>query len=128
MFVSDKIFTNQEIYTYATKLVEVFKNKEQVLPLKLNYWLHRNMKTMSLLAEEIEYQHYEIINRYMKYDEEAERGYFETEDDEAAATNKIQEVLQLERKVQIFMLSIDDLDPNFELSIELMEALMFMFY
>jgi hypothetical protein len=46
--------TNSEIYSYANKLIEVFQDKTQKLPIKINFYLQKNKNILIALAKEIE--------------------------------------------------------------------------
>jgi hypothetical protein len=42
--------TNNEIYTYANNLTEAFNDKEQKLPIKINFYLQKNKNCLIELA------------------------------------------------------------------------------
>lgn len=56
--------TNNEIYTTANQLVAVFNDDTQRLPIKINFYLQKNKKTLVALAQDIEAARMEIAKSY----------------------------------------------------------------
>ena len=117
--------TNNEIYTLASRLNEMFQDANQRLPIKLNFFLQKNKKTLLTLAQEIEESRAEILRNYGTVDEET--GNVHIADDKIAAANKeIIDLLSLEQEVDIRTVKFEDLPEDISLTTGQMEALMFM--
>lgn len=117
--------TNNEIYTLASRLNEMFQDANQRLPIKLNFFLQKNKKTLLTLAQEIEESRAEILRNYGTVNEE--NGNVHIEDDKIAAANKeIIDLLSLEQEVDIRTVKFEDLPEGISFTTGQMEALMFM--
>ena len=117
--------TNNEIYTLASRLNEMFQDANQRLPIKLNFFLQKNKKTLLILAQEIEESRAEILRNYGTVDEET--GNVHIADDKIAAANKeIIDLLSLEQEVDIRTVKFEDLPEDISFTTGQMEALMFM--
>ena len=116
--------TNYEIYNYARQINNAFTEKNQYLPAKINFFIQKNARTLTVLAEEIEknrisiVQHYGILNQ--------ETGNFQIPEDKMTeASQELEDLFLLEQEVSISMVSIDKFG-DIDLSIEQMSAIMFM--
>jgi len=63
--------TNNEIYNYANALISTFQDREQRLPIKLNFFIQKNKTTLINLAQEIEKSRLEIAQAYGTLDVES---------------------------------------------------------
>lgn len=118
------VLTNDEIYFYANQLMEVFSDKEQKLPIKINFYLQKNKKVLLELAQNIEQSRIDIIK---SYGQETEDGQYSIAADKVEIVNsELADLLSLTQEVQIYKINVDALDDNLILSLEQMEALMFM--
>lgn len=117
--------TNNNIYNYTTNLLTEFNTPSQQLPIKINFYLQKNIQTLRPLAQEIEQARQEIIRQYgiLQPDNET---YKIPEDKILTAQKELVDLLNLEQEVQIYTVKIDDLDKDLMLSMGQMEALMFM--
>lgn len=117
--------TNNEIYNYATKLQEVFTDGEQKFPVKVNFYLQKNKKTLLELAQDIEANRMMIAQSYGELNEE--EGQFVVPPEKIQeATQELNDLFNLEQEVQIYTIDIDNFDDNLMLTTAQMEALMFM--
>ena len=117
--------TNNEIYTKAQELMTVFNDKEQKLPIKLNFYLQKNKNTLISLAQDIEQARISIIQTYGTPNEDGET-YTIPEDKIAEASNELKDLFELEQEVNIYTVNIDVLNEDLILTTAQMEALMFM--
>ena len=118
------VLTNDEIYFYANKLMEVFSDKDQKLPIKINFYLQKNKKVLLELAQNIEQSRIDIIK---SYGQEVEDGQYSVAADKIEiVNNELSDLLSLTQEVQIYKVNIDTLDGNLMLTTDQMEALMFM--
>ena len=119
------ILTNNDIYTYANQLAEAFDDKEQKLPIKINFYLQKNKSILMAIAREIEKTRMEIAQSYGVFNEEVQQFIVPPE--------KIQEVSQelndlfdLEQDVNIYMIKAESLNNDYDMTTAQMEAIMFM--
>lgn len=117
--------TNNNIYNYATNLLTEFNTPSQQLPIKINFYLQKNIQTLRPLAQEIEQARQEIIRQYGILQPDSET-YKIPEDKISIVQKELVDLLNLEQEVQIYTVKIDDLDKDLMLSMGQMEALMFM--
>lgn len=117
--------TNNEIYTLASRLNEMFQDANQRLPIKLNFFLQKNKKTLLTLAQEIEESRAEILRNYGTVDEET-RNVHIADDKIATANKEIIDLLSLEQEVDVRTVKFEDLPEDISLTTGQMEALMFM--
>lgn len=117
--------TNNEIYSYAIKLAEVFADGDQKLPIKINFYLQKNKKTLMDLAQEIETNRLTIVQTYGKLNNESGQ-YIVPEENIAAATAELNDLFILEQDVPINMIKSDSLTDELMMTTSQMEAIMFM--
>jgi hypothetical protein len=118
-------FTNNEIYNLATRLNEMFQDTNQRLPIKLNFFLQKNKKTLLEFAQEIEESRMDILRTYGEIDEES--GNLRIPEDKVAAANKeIIDLLSLEQEVAIKTVKFEDIPEDISLTTGQMEAIIFM--
>ena len=119
------ILTNNQIYTYALGLEQMFLEEEQKLPIKINFYLQKNKNILFELAKDIELARTNIAQRYGEIDEDTSY-YRVLPENLEIATKELQELLGLEQEVNIYQVSIEDFPSDLILTTEQMEVLMFM--
>lgn len=119
------LMKNSEIYNYAQALVETFQDNNQRLPVKINFYLQKNKKTLLSLSQDIEQSRMEIAQNYGILNEEG-TAYTIPEENIAAVNNEIQDLLNIEQEVPIYQVSIDSFNDDLTLTTAQMEAIMFM--
>lgn len=117
--------TNEQIYTYASGLIEAFNDVNQRLPIKINFYLQKNKNLLIELAQDIEKTRLEIAQHYGVLDEENDRYDIKPEDTEIVA-KEINDLLSIEQDVNIYTINIDKIEEDLMLTTAQMEALMFM--
>lgn len=117
--------TNNRIYQYAIALNEVFVDNTQRLPMKVNFYLQKNKKTLMDLAQDIESSRMEIINTYGEISEDGTQ-YIIPKEKVELAQKELEDLLNLEQEVQIYKINIDNLPDDIILTTGQMEAIMFM--
>ena len=116
--------TNRDIYDYAQLLINAFQKSEIKLPIKINFYLQKNKKTLCSLAQEIEEQRKVIIREYGVMNSEKETIEVPLEKI-SEASQKMNELFNLTQDVNIYKVKLDDFN-NIELTQQEMEALLFM--
>lgn len=119
------ILTNGQIYDYTSELMREFYDDSLKLPIKMNFYLQKNKKTLFDLAQEIEKSRIEIANAYGELDEETQQ-YQVPADKVEAASKDLNELFSIEQDVNIYKINIDSLSDDFVLTTAQMEAIMFM--
>ena len=117
--------TNNEIYGYAIALNEAFTDNTQRLPMKVNFYLQKNKKTLMDLGQDIESSRMEIISTYGEISEDGAQYNIPQEKIELAQ-KELEDLLNLEQEVQIYKINIDNLPDDIILTTGQMEAMMFM--
>jgi hypothetical protein len=120
------LLTNNKIYTYANNMLAEFSESADLkLPVKINFYLQKNLQTLKALAIEIEESRLNIIKEYGEINEDGASYFIPSENVEKAQT-ELNDLFSLEQEVQIYTIDIDKFDDNTVLSMSQMEALMFM--
>ena len=116
--------TNNEIYEYAIVLSNAFADNTR-LPMKINFYLQKNKKTLIELARDIEESRTEIIRNYGEPIGDGAQ-YTIAKDNIEVAQKELEDLLLLEQDVNICMISADSLTDDVSLTTSQMEAIMFM--
>lgn len=116
--------TNNLIYTYTNELLTYYgADCEIKFPIRVNFFLQKNIKKLTELAQDIEASRLEIAKQFGETNEEG--GYVVAPDKIEEASKELNDLFSLEQDVDIHIFKIDDFS-NIELSIPQMNALMFM--
>ena len=118
--------TNKQIYDYILNLNQAFNNNQQKLPIKLNFYLQKNKNLLLDLSNEIEKMRMEIIQTYGKPDLENTNTYIIPKEDIETAQKELDELLKIEQEVNIYKMKFEEIPNNIDLTIEQMEAILFM--
>ena len=121
--VKIKMMKNSEIYSLGNALLE-YMQEELALPVKIKFYLQKNMNKVISLAREIEQSRTEILNKYGTLNEDGTSYHFE-DDKIAEAQKELNDLFELEQEVKVNMLELDWFD-SVELSNEQVNAIMFM--
>ena len=106
--------TNLQIYNYAVALNEVFNDENQKLPIKINFYLQKNKNTLLNLGQDIEQNRMNIAREYGQLSEDGEH-YIIPADKLEMAQKEISDLFALEQDVNIYTISIDNLDDNLKM-------------
>lgn len=117
--------TNNEIYTYALALNEAFSDNAQKFPMKVNFYLQKNKKTLTALGQDIEEARLEIIRSYGVITEDGET-YTIPKETVEKAQQELVDLLGLEQEVEIYKIKADSLPDDISLTMSQMDAIMFM--
>jgi hypothetical protein len=95
------------------------------LPIKLNFAIQKNKKTLFELAQDIEKTRIEIASSHGALNEET--GQYEIRPEELEnAQKELIELLEIEQEVSIYTITADSLSNDFVLTTSQIEAIMFM--
>lgn len=101
-----KNMTNNEIYAIALALMENVVNLNLTLPVKVNFYLQKNITSLLAIAEDIEKSRTEILEKYGTKDEETNNYNFEDGKLEQA-NQELLDLFELEQEVPIYEISLD---------------------
>lgn len=116
--------TNQQIYQYASNLLEAFNNTKLYIPAKANFFIQKNQSILVAAAQEIEQARFKIAQHYGELTETS-GSYTIPEDKLEIANKELQELFAIEQELDIKTFSIDDLG-NAEFTAQQMQAILFM--
>lgn len=105
--------TNLEIYTTAQALMENITT-DMNLPVKVGFYIQKNMKKMTELAQEIEKSRMEIFDKYGEKDEKNNQYKFDKSVQEQVQ-KELNDLFDLTQDVKTNMLELDwfdDIDLN----------------
>lgn len=100
--------TNLEIYTTAQALMENITTDIN-LPVKVGFYIQKNMKKMTELAQEIEKSRIEIFDKYGEKDEENNQYKFDKSVQEQVQ-KELNDLFDLTQDVKTNMLELDWFD------------------
>lgn len=116
--------TNNEIYNYANAIATEFGNDQVKFPIKVNFYLQKNMQELVTLAQEIEKERIKIASDYGTLNEETQQ-YEIPNENITIASNKLEELFKLTQEVKIYKVKLDAFG-DMELTANQMQALLFM--
>ena len=117
--------TNNEIYSHANQLLGAFQDSTQKLPIKINFYLQKNKTTLIEMAQEIEKTRMEIAQSYGELNAESNQFIIPPEK-MVEASKELNDLFNLEQDVNIYMINIDSLSDDYDMTTAQMEAIMFM--
>lgn len=121
-----KTMTNMEIFNTATMLMEAFQREEEtVFPVKVNFFLQKNMNTLVEMAKDIEKTRAEIIQKYGKPSEDDDTQYIVPNDQVEAASKELEDLFNLEQEVVVNTLKIEWFD-NISMNAKQVAAISYM--
>lgn len=92
--VKTKMMKNSEIYSLGNALLE-YMQEELALPVKIKFYLQKNMNKVISLAREIEQSRTEILNKYGTLSEDGTSYHFD-DDKIAEAQKELNDLFELE--------------------------------
>ena len=121
-----KMMTNNEIYTYATNLLEAFENIDELkMPVKVHFYFQKNMNSIVAMAQDIEKSRNEVLQKYGTIDGETHNYTFANEDIDKVNSD-ITDLFSLEQEVKIHVIPMEWVE-NMELTAKQVAAFSFMF-
>ena len=114
---------NQSIYDYASGL-KAFSNCDIKLPVKINFFLQKNIRSLQAAAAEIEQTKMSIAAEYGEVNEER-TGYYIPPENMEVVSKELNDLFTIEQELNIHIFKLDDFD-GLELTYQQMSAIMFM--
>ena len=122
-----KMYSNLQIYNMATALIGAFQSNGENTnyPVKVNFYLQKNMNSVIEIAKDIEAKRVEIIKKYGNPSEEDPEAYIIPDENIEVASKEVNDLLELEQEVAINMIKLDWLD-GIDMSAAQVAAMSFM--
>lgn len=117
--------TNITIYNLAKTLIEVFQDSNQYLPIKLNFFIQRNKKTLLDSAQGIDEARIAILQHYGTHNPQTNE-YTIPPESLDIVNKELEDLFCLEQEINIQMVKIEDIPDDISLTTGQMEAIMFM--
>ena len=114
---------NSQIFEYAQNL-GVFANCEIKLPIKINFFLQKNIRTITTAAQEIDFARIEIAKNFGVLDLET-NSYAFPQEKLTEVSQELTDLFSIEQDLPITMLKLDNF-ADVELTYQQMSAIMFM--
>lgn len=118
-------YTNKEIYQFALNIREfLVSDKELTLPIKVNFYLLKNIKILQQLTEDIEEMRLQIAQNFGVLNEET--GDYQVPPEKMQEAEKLlDELFETTQKAEFHMIQYEDLEGA-QLTLPQTQALMFM--
>lgn len=114
---------NQKIYEYSQQLT-VFSNSDIKLPVRINFFLQKNIRTIMSAATEIEQTKMSIAAEY-GVPNSTQTGYDIPVENIQIVNQELTDLFNLEQELPIHIFKLDDFE-GLEFTYQQMSALMFM--
>lgn len=117
------ILNNNDIKNYAKQL-QVFNDCSIKMPVKINFFLQKNIRTITAAAAEIEAAKMAIAAQYGEINE-TRTGYNILVEYYDVVNKELEDLFAIEQDLNIHIFKLDDFD-GLELTCQQMSAIMFM--
>ena len=114
--------TNQQIYDAATKLASFYIDGK--LPVRINFFLQKNIQTLAAAGKEIEDARIKIAQDYGELNEEG-TSFIVPPENMAVAQQELNDLFNLEQDINIHIFKLSDFN-NIELTYQQLASIMFM--
>lgn len=118
-----KTYKHKDIYQFALNLVDTFNDNTLYLPAAVNFSIQKNKMLCTDIATEIENSRLDILQHYAS--EQNETGYVVAPQNIESANKELNDLLNMERDLQIYCFSIEEIQ-NIQLTSAQMQAILFM--
>lgn len=117
-------FSNYQIYEYMQVFSDLFEKQDLYIPIKANFVIQKNIRTITTAGIEIEKARLTIGQHYGKLNED-QSGFLVPQDKLEKANQEITDLFSIEQNLDIRMIKLEDLGDA-ELTARQMQAIMFM--
>lgn len=115
--------TNNKIYQYGNEL-SIFANCDIKMPVRINFFLQKNIQIVMALAQEIEMARMNIARQFGVPNEEG-TSYSIPQENMAQVQKELNDLFALEQEINLHIFKLDDFN-DIELTYQQMSAIMFM--
>jgi hypothetical protein len=116
-------FSNNQIYEYGQKLT-IFSNNNSKMPVRINFYLQKNIQIITQAAEEIERTRLSLAAQYGTINE-TQTGYDIPNEYIETINRELNDLFSLEQELNIHQFKLEDFD-SIELTYQELSAIMFM--
>lgn len=116
--------TNNQIYSYATQLNNIFSNCDVKMPVRINFFLQKNIQVIAAAGQEIESARINIAQQFGTLNEEG-TSYSIPSESMAAVNKELNDLFNIEQDLNIHIFRLDEFD-GIELTYQQLQAIMFM--
>ena len=118
-----RIFTNGDLYCLTQNLIENPIKEDTYIPIKLNFYIQKNIETIISEYQRIEKHRIDIIKHYSVFDD---KGQITIPQDKVAEVNaELDALSEIKQEVDLHMLTLDDIQ-DLQLSTGEFKSIMFM--
>ena len=103
-----KNMKNSEIYSIGVQLAQYVTKLNLSLPVKVNFYLQKNITALMAMATELEQSRNDILSKYGVLDPEQGNYTFEDDDKLAQANSELVDLFELEQEVPIYEINLED--------------------
>ena len=111
--IKRKSMSNLDILNTATALIEAFQSEEaknQQFPVKVNFFLQKNMNALIEMARDVEKTRSDSITKYGEPSPDNDEQYIVPDDKIEEAAKELNDLFTLEQEVAVNMLKLDWFD------------------
>lgn len=122
-----KQFSNKEILSYAKILAQVFLNSSNdiELPVRVNFYLQKNIKTFLSAAQDIDEMRLKIGKKYGELNIQTKSYEIKDINKLELAQQDLDNLLSIDQVLDIYMISLKDIEA-LTLTVAQMNAMLFM--
>ena len=115
---------NNQIYSYITQLNNIFSNCDIKMPVRINFFLQKNIQILAAAAQEIEQARVNIAKEFGELNEEGTQ-YMVSPENMAVVNKELNDLFNIEQDLNIHIFKLDEFD-GIELTYQQLQAIMFM--
>ena len=115
---------NLEIFSIAQAYNDAFANFNEYLPVKVSFFMQKNIQTLNKLAQDIDEARMKIVSNYGELSEDGMQYIVPSESIEIA-NEELTTLLEIEQEVAVHKIKLDAFD-GIRFNPEQMQAIMFM--
>lgn len=115
---------NNQIYSYTTQLNNIFSSCDIKMPVRINFFLQKNIQAIAAAGQEIEQARINIAKEFGTLNEEG-TSYNVPAENMAAVNKELNDLFNIEQDLNIHIFKLDEFD-SIELTYQQLQAIMFM--
>lgn len=118
-----RLFTNGELYSLSQNLIENPIKEDTYIPIKLNFYIQKNIETIMSEYQKIEKHRINIVKHYGEFDD---KGQITIPQDKIAEVNaELDNLSEIKQEVDLHMLTLEEVQ-DLKLSTGELKSIMFM--
>lgn len=118
-----RLFTNGELYSLSQNLIENPIKEDTYIPIKLNFYIQKNIETIMSEYQKIEKHRINIVKHYGEFDD---KGQITIPQDKIAEVNaELDNLSEIKQEIDLHMLTLEEVQ-DLKLSTGELKSIMFM--